>query len=768
MKNRDKRMAWWKEARFALFMHWGAYSVLGGEYKGEELKGKYAEHIARICKIPRKDYIRDAAGKFHPEKYDAERWVLLAKKAGMKYIVITSKHHDGFAIYYSKHSDFDMKDTAKWHRDPLKELADACRKHGLRFGVYYSHAQDWYEPGNVRNNWDFPGNPAVNNRRWFKKKTPEVKAHLKKAWTYYETKVIPQVKELIIDYKVDMIWFDTASWMPQEYNTRVLKAVRDTNPDTIVSHRIGGGMGDYVGGPDSPVVFPVTKEPYWEAIQSTLHSWGYNRFDEANRRPPDYLIRMLATVVSKGGNMMINVGPKPDGTFVKKDIETLEIIAEWMKEQSGSIHGAGRSPLPAQNWGVITSKGNDLFLHVFNWPKKGKLRVGGLFTKVDSATLLKKKKKLKVKREPGNVISLNIPTKPSHPFNSVIQLKCASKPKADQFRLLEPGIENRLHVYDTGLIQGRRIRTSSGKGSDAYLFNWREPDASVTWKVRATEPLGYKVHIIYDFPKKNSESDYYKLTIGNARLAGKVRKKGTGDQKYIKKELALMRMHSVSGKSSIMTIDHLGTLSLNPGTYDLKLSAIGNIKNRELFRPRSIILEPADKKIRTSSVLSLKEAIKAAGKTVPKGSKQKKRTPSKMTISGSFKPDKDSIVLKAEDAKIIGEKAEYEKGRNKDNIGRWFGQETRIKWEFNVPRAGKYELGITFACQGKSAGSLVDFITPNQKVSFTVEETGSWNEYVCKKIGALNFTKAGKTILEVVPRKKPGSAVMNLHNVILK
>ena len=598
MEGVDDRIQWWEDARFGLFMHWGAYSVLGGGYDGHELKDAYAEHIARLLKIPKADYIEHAASKFRPEKFDAEKWVLRAKNTGMKFVAITAKHHDGFTIYHSKHSDFDVEDTAKWERDPLKELSDACKKHGLKFGVYYSHAQDWYEPGNTHNDWDFPGNPATltfersqkEGKKWWAYDTPEVQAHIDKAWDYYVNKSIPQVMELIEDYGVELIWFDTCHWMPPEFNFRTLQAVRELAPNTVVNARIQPGWGDYEGGPDSPNVFPYRKS-YWECIQSTLHSWGYNKFDEDNRRPTDYLIQMLATVVSKDGTMMINVGPKGDGTWVENDVTSFAEIGEWMDVHSESIHGAGSAPLPVHNWGVATAKGNDIYLHVFNWPEGGKLLVGGLQTKVDKAVLMKGNKSLKAKQKDG-VLSLKIPSKPSDPYDSVIKLSFSSPPEGEFRRPLEAACVNRLHVYDTPLFSGKNMRTGTGKGSEAYMWSWVDPQGQITWKLRAVEAGTYKVHLLYDVSKTGTCGDNYKLTVGDKEFIGTVSREGSVDAQWIDAEVELMRMGERESRRSVMTGDYVGEITLEPGNYDLQLMAAGEIKHKELFMPRTVILEP--------------------------------------------------------------------------------------------------------------------------------------------------------------------------------
>ncbi|VGO18957.1 alpha-L-fucosidase [Pontiella sulfatireligans] len=596
MKTREQRVAWWKEARFGQFMHWGAYSVLGGGYEGQEMTGQYAEHIARVYKIPKKDYIEQAASKFQPEQFNADEWVLRAKNAGMQFFVITAKHHDGFAIYHSKHSDFDIEDASKWSRDPLKELSAACKKHGLKFGVYYSHAQDWYMPGNTQNNWDFPGNPATSanekkmgNGKWYEQDTPEVKAHMIKAWDYYVNKSIPQVIELLQDYDVEFIWFDTASWMPPEYNIRVLETVRKLAPDTLVNYRIQHFYGDYEGGPDSPIVFPY-KDNDWECIQSTLHSWGYNKFDEHNRRPTDYLLKMLATVVSKDGVMMINIGPKGDGTWTDGDITTYKEMETWWANNGDSIRGAGMTPLAVHNWGVVTGKDNDLYLHVFDWPADRKLRVGGLMSTPDSVVLTENNQSLSVKQKDG-LLTIDVPVEPDTPYHSVIKLSFSSEPKGENRRPLEATVNNRLHVYDTPFVSDG-LSYKKGKGFEAYFTNWKKPEDHVTWKVSVEKKAEYNVHVIYDLPPEGKFDDAYQITIGDQQLTGTVNYEGKIDERYINEELKLMKMDSTKSKKTVMVGDSLGTLSLEPGKYDLKLSALDGISSTELFSPRTIILEP--------------------------------------------------------------------------------------------------------------------------------------------------------------------------------
>jgi len=591
MEHQDERMDWWENARLALFVHWGAYSVLGGEFNGEKSIDRYAEHIAREMQISKADYIKYAASQFHPDQFDAEDWVLRAKKAGMEYVVITAKHHDGFAIYPSKYTDFDIKDTAHWDRDPLRELADACKTHGLKFGVYYSHAQDWYEPGNFRFNWEYPFHPT--ERDWYKDETPEGLAHRERVKAYLNEKCIPQLRELLLDYGAEMIWFDTPGWLPPGYIAHVLKAVREIKPETVVSYRIGRGWGDYGGGPDNATAFPPRDERYWEVIQSTLHSWGYHKHDEHHRRSPERLIQTTADVISRGGNMMINVGPKPDGTWVEKDIETFDVMADWIKDQEASIHDVGQSPLPFQNWGVITAKDDILYLHVFDWPADGKLRVGGLLTDVNAATLMKGNMPLEVERSADTIVTVHLPSEAPNAIDSVIRLDCAAEPKTDGIRLLEPASDNRLHVYDGASYSGG-LKTGSGRGEDAYVSNWVSGQDAVSWRVRVAEPSAYEIHVVYGTRKgpKRPFDNKYEVTIGSAKFVETTTRTGNEDPKYATKES--LRMGFERPNTTFPASDNVGVVSLAPGVYDLKIASHNGLDPKEeLFRVRTVLLVPA-------------------------------------------------------------------------------------------------------------------------------------------------------------------------------
>jgi alpha-L-fucosidase len=268
LKTHEQRIQWWRDAKFGMFIHWGVYSLPGGEWKGKKVSG-YAEHLMRKEKIPRAEYLQ-LAHQFNPVQFNAEEWVKNAKKAGMNYLIITAKHHDGFAMYDSKVSDFNIIQQTPWKHDPMADLSAACRKYGLKFGFYYSHAFDWEHPDAPGNDWEYknPGGDLnlFDGRNWYDLH-PEL---LHKAVKYVDEKAIPQIKELLVKYHPDILWFDTPQKLPLSENIRILKAIRETDPAVVVNGRLVRGpnnlmMGDYKNTGDRPAEFaPVTGD--WEAI----------------------------------------------------------------------------------------------------------------------------------------------------------------------------------------------------------------------------------------------------------------------------------------------------------------------------------------------------------------------------------------------------------------------------------------------------------------------------------------------------------------------
>jgi Alpha-L-fucosidase len=275
MQTRDARIQWWREARFGMFIHWGAYSQLAGVWKGEPVKG-YAEHIQRIRKLTAAEYRANAVEKFDPIHFDADEWVRTAKRAGMGYMIITAKHHDGFAMYDSRVSDYNVVKASPWHRDPMRELRDAAKREGIRFGFYYSHAFDWGDAEAPGNDWEYD-NPGGDRQlhggaSWWEKEP----ARLAAVKRYVDRKAIPQIRELIANYDPDIMWFDTPSKLPPEENLRILRAAREAKPTLVINGRAVQSLpdgpparfGDYASTADRPARL-LAYEGDWEAIPTT-------------------------------------------------------------------------------------------------------------------------------------------------------------------------------------------------------------------------------------------------------------------------------------------------------------------------------------------------------------------------------------------------------------------------------------------------------------------------------------------------------------------
>ncbi|MEJ2701307.1 MAG: alpha-L-fucosidase [Sedimentisphaerales bacterium] len=418
---RDGRMAWWRDARFGMFIHWGLYAIPAGEWKGKQIPG-IGEWIMQTAHVPVSEY-EQLAKQFNPVKFDAHRWVQIAKNAGMKYIVITSKHHDGFCLWDSKVSDYDVMDATPFKRDILGELSEACKKQGVRLCFYHS-IMDWHNP-----DAQAPFYPNYNDGSRTNPNFPR----------YVENYLKPQLKELITNYgPLGVLWFD-GEWIKdwtEPQGKDLYNYVRSLQPDIIINNRVGKGRkgmeglskgeeyaGDF-GTPEQQIPAKGLPGVDWESCMTMNDTWGYKAGDHHWKSAED-LTRKLVDIASKGGNFLLNVGPTAEGLIPEPSVERLSAIGAWTKVNGESIYGTTASPLGEVPWGRCTAKPGKLYLHVFDWPTNGRLEVPGVEKKVTRAYLLadKKRTKLPVSLAGRSGVAVRLPAEAPDRVDSVVALE---------------------------------------------------------------------------------------------------------------------------------------------------------------------------------------------------------------------------------------------------------------------------------------------------------------------------------------------------------
>jgi alpha-L-fucosidase len=381
----DARMQWWRQAKFGMFIHWGVYSVPAGIYKGQPVTHA-GEWIMRTADIPVADYAAFTQ-QFDPTNFNADQWVQIAKDAGMKYIVITAKHHDGFAMFHTHVDNYNIYDATPWHRDPLAELAVACRKQNIRLGFYYSEAQDWHHPGGAAANKN-PDADVDAQHHW--------DSAQKGSFDEYVDKVdVPQVTELLSNYGPDtpaVLWWDTPIGMTPGRVEKLLPLLK-LKPDLITNNRMDEHhlTGDYQTPEQKIPTNGLSGD--WETCMTINGTWGYKSTDD-KFKSPETLIHNLVDIASKGGNYLLNVGPTSAGEIPQPEVERLQEIGRWMDVNGDAIYGTSASPFGHPfDWGrctarILTDK-TILYLHVWNWPADGQLTVPGLKNQIAKAYLMK-------------------------------------------------------------------------------------------------------------------------------------------------------------------------------------------------------------------------------------------------------------------------------------------------------------------------------------------------------------------------------------------
>jgi alpha-L-fucosidase len=419
---RDARMAWWREAKFGMFIHWGVYSVPAGFYHGQPIGG-IGEWIMNKGKIPMAEY-QTYAKEFNPVKFNAEQWVKIAKDAGQKYIVITSKHHDGFAMFDSHASDWNIVQATPFGRDPLKELAAACKKEGIKLGFYYSQAQDWNNGGSaIGGKWDPAQQHDMDD--------------------YIDKVAVPQVREILSNYGEfpAVLWWDTPTGMTKERADKLYNVVETLRPNIIMNNRLGGG---YQGDTETPEQrIPPQGYPGrdWETCMTMNDTWGY-KSDDQNFKSTATLIHNLCDIASKGGNYLLNVGPTSEGLIPQPEVDRLAEIGAWMKVNGEAIYGTGPtifgaeagafSPtekdskgkpkfIAAWDWRCTTKPG-EIYIHIFNWPA-GQIQLPPVKGKITKASLLASRGPGALKfHQTAQGVTIQLPGHAPDPIASVLRL----------------------------------------------------------------------------------------------------------------------------------------------------------------------------------------------------------------------------------------------------------------------------------------------------------------------------------------------------------
>ena len=517
---RDQRMAWWRQARFGMFIHWGVYAVPAGTYKGKQIGG-IGEWIMRRAEIPVIEY-RAFAKRFNPVKYDPDAWAALAEEAGMKYIVITSKHHDGFALFPSAATNWDIADATPYGKDLIGPLAEAARRHGLRFGLYYSQAQDWTHPGGAKAG-------LKDGQGWCEE-------HKGCFDEYLQQIAVPQTREILTHYRPDILWWDTPHLMTTE-RADLLRPLLDLRPGIITNNRLGGG---YAGDTDTPEQhIPATgiAGRDWETCMTMNGTWGYKSYDD-NWKSTETLIRNLVDIASKGGNYLLNVGPKPDGTIPQPSIERLKEVGRWMKINGPAIYATTASPTRRPAWGRITTKATGaattLYLHVFDWPTDGQLPVW-VTNKVLSCRLLSDpQRRFNVaQQEDGLLVKLTGPA--PDPICSVVVLEVAGPAQAIIYRIPQQQDGSLfLRAVDAELRGTQRVESRYG---DPNIGFWTNADDWIEWGMQIKQPAEFEavadvatqgeshftvqvgsLSLKAGVPNTRSYGKFQKVTLGRLRL----------------------------------------------------------------------------------------------------------------------------------------------------------------------------------------------------------------------------------------------------------
>jgi len=560
---------WFRDAKFGMFIHWGISSHAGGIWDGKRYYG-ITEWLMRRGKIPSAEY-KTLANEFNPVDFDAAEWIAVAKRAGVRYIVITAKHHDGFAMFGSEASDFNIVDATPYGKDPLKVLTREAHKAGIKIGFYYSQYQDWTEKDAGGNDWDFDEEKKDFDR-------------------YLKSKAMPQLEELLTNYgPIDIIWFDTPGDLSKEDAIKLKAWVKKLQPNCLVSDRIGHNLGDYKGYGDGEIPAVAESDRPWEAIFTHNDSWGYSFFDH-NFKSTAEVLELLITTASKGGNLMLNIGPDGGGRIPAESVRTFEAIGEWLSVNGESIYGTSASPLGAMPWGVMTARPGKLYLHVLERPVDGRLIVPNFVGRLTDARLLANGLELEARQEQSDLF-ITLPEElPDKRVNVVVleyqgEQAVAASPEtilSNRYGPVRLAVEDLDEGSDAGV---KKYSTMHYFGDWKHYFTvagLNTVEKKAVWKLRVLEPGMYKIILNYSASHEQAGQE------GVLSLAG---------EDYYFKVLETGEFTDPGGfnlRKPLMFLDHPVAVVYfeKPGHYELTLRPVS--VNSELMKLRYLEIRPHD------------------------------------------------------------------------------------------------------------------------------------------------------------------------------
>ena len=523
-----KRTKWWRDAKFGMFIHWGIYAV-PADATDKEGRHRIAEWYFSNKQMQMADYEK-FAGQFNPVQFDASRWVKTAKDAGMKYMVITSKHHDGFGIWDSKVSNWDIIDRTPYKRDILRALSQECKKQGIKLGFYHS-IMDWHHP-------DY-----LPRRAWEKDTRPAAGADYNKYVGYMKA----QLRELVTNYDPAILWFDGEwenTWTHQ-MGEDLYKYVKSLKPNILINNRVDKGRQGMQGMTSSAQFFgdfgtPEQEVPpsgfsdgrLWESCMTLNETWGYAKNDN-KWKSAEQLIRTLIDIAHKGGNFLLNVGPTETGEFTPETYDRLAKMGAWLKANGKSIYGTTASPFKRLAFnGRATRKGNTIYLHVFQWPGKA-ITLSGLQTPVREARVLATGEKLNLYKAAGDLknpdsIGISEPKQGVDPIATVIELRLAGKPVIVE---MTPAVHSEAGDVFTltaseAAVKGESLRYEQGGGKD-NLGYWTNANDSASWDLEVARPGRYRVEVLYACAPGNEGSTFRVQLQGGGGVDGTVKSTGS-------------------------------------------------------------------------------------------------------------------------------------------------------------------------------------------------------------------------------------------------